>query len=695
MRVHVGLRTRAAAFTSFMAVLLVLGQGSAHAALSLDTTLCAGTDLAMGTLLADMPSIAASDCTIGFGTDSGNVQLRTYQQDGVGTAAPGIADIAAGTSDWGPGDELFGSCLRSLSAIPTTSWAIPGDGTCDPTGADPWNRIPTTSGDAAGLVAHLTTGSYTANLRFGARAATSTPGGAYAAPIVIEVIQPAPAPPSNTTLPMISGTTTVGQVLTTTNGTWAGSPSSYAYQWRRCNAAGGACADIGGATANTYTLVAGDVDATIRVVVTATNLDGSTPATSAQTLQIAGIAPTAGTASTSGTATAGQTLTASTGGVWTPGTPAAGATTWQWRRCNAAGASCVDIAGATASTYVLATADVDSTIRVVASRTNTCAIGCNTASATSNQSPQVAGVAPTAGTAAITGIAGIGQTLSASETGAWTYGMPTAVASHQWRRCDSAGNACVDIAGATSSTYVAQAADVDLTLRVVITRTNTCAAGCNSAPATSGQFGTIEPIAFVQAASNGTNSGTSMGISKPAGTLTGHLMVAQISVRDQVVGGITPPAGWTLIRETNNADRITVASYYKVATGTEPGSYTYTWSSLNDATGTIVSFANAAVPVDVISANAVGTSTTITIGQIDPSVANTMLVALYATRIGTTWTTYPTGMTTRADQIVGANIRSLFATQRLTADTLTGTRQAVAAASDRFAAHMFALRPLP
>jgi len=80
-------------------------------------------------------------------------------------------------------------------------------------------------------------------------------------------------PASNVTvsvLPVVSGTTTVGQTLATTDGTWAGGPA-FTYQWQRCSTA---CADIAGETANTYLLRSDDVGARVRVNVTAT--DGGT-----------------------------------------------------------------------------------------------------------------------------------------------------------------------------------------------------------------------------------------------------------------------------------------------------------------------------------------------------------------------------------------------------------------------------------
>ena len=79
--------------------------------------------------------------------------------------------------------------------------------------------------------------------------------------------------PVKTVAPVISGTTTLGSVLTSTTGTWTNSPSSFAYQWIS------GVLNVG-TNANTYTLVQADSASAITCVVTATNASGSTPATS-------------------------------------------------------------------------------------------------------------------------------------------------------------------------------------------------------------------------------------------------------------------------------------------------------------------------------------------------------------------------------------------------------------------------------
>jgi hypothetical protein len=101
--------------------------------------------------------------------------------------------------------------------------------------------------------------------------------------------EPPPPPPApvSKTLPAITGTTVEDDTLTTTNGTWENSPTSYKYQWQDCNAKGESCAAISGATSTTHKLAGSDVEHTLRVVVTAVNAGGSTPATSAQTATVA------------------------------------------------------------------------------------------------------------------------------------------------------------------------------------------------------------------------------------------------------------------------------------------------------------------------------------------------------------------------------------------------------------------------
>ena len=94
---------------------------------------------------------------------------------------------------------------------------------------------------------------------------------------------PVVGPPTNTAPPTVSGAPMVGQTLSASTGTWAGNPTSFAYQWQRCDPSGASCADIPGATSPTYALVALDAGSTLRVGVTATNSVGSATTVSTAT----------------------------------------------------------------------------------------------------------------------------------------------------------------------------------------------------------------------------------------------------------------------------------------------------------------------------------------------------------------------------------------------------------------------------
>jgi hypothetical protein len=102
--------------------------------------------------------------------------------------------------------------------------------------------------------------------------------------------------PQNTAQPTISGTTVDGAVLTANPGSWAGTtPISFSYRWRVCGQKGGDC-DTTSVTTPTYTLAAGDVGHTLRVVVFATNSAGSNQAVSNPTGVVAPKSTSGGTA---------------------------------------------------------------------------------------------------------------------------------------------------------------------------------------------------------------------------------------------------------------------------------------------------------------------------------------------------------------------------------------------------------------
>jgi Phosphoesterase family/Concanavalin A-like lectin/glucanases superfamily len=291
----------------------------------------------------------------------------------------------------------------------------------------------------------------------------------------------APTPPANTSLPTISGIAQEQQSLTADPGAWSGTqPISYAYQWRRCDSSGASCSNLAGATGSTYVLAPTDVGSTMRVVVTASNTAGSAVATSAQSLVVtaAPAAPSNTSLPTiAGIAQVGQTLTASQG-AWSGTLPIS--FSYQWRRCDSSGASCVDIVPAAAQTYTLTAAEAGATVRVVVTASNSA--GASSASSMQTAVVQAAPVAPSnTSLPTIAGSAQAGQTLTASP-GTWSGTTPISFA-YQWRTCDSTGASCADVAGATSSSYLLGSTDVGATIRVSVTASNSA----GSSTATSAQ----------------------------------------------------------------------------------------------------------------------------------------------------------------------------------------------------------------
>jgi hypothetical protein len=145
-----------------------------------------------------------------------------------------------------------------------------------------------------------------------------------------------------------------------------------------------------------------------------------------------------------------------------------------WLRCGADGgkpdgSDCPPISGATERRYVLQNADVGFRLRVRETRTNT----DGSASAASNATAVIteAVTSPTNTTEpTISGTAVVGNRLTANR-GAWAGTQPITYA-FRWLRCNSSGDNCGEISGATNIDYLVAASDVGRTLRVRVTAKN-------------------------------------------------------------------------------------------------------------------------------------------------------------------------------------------------------------------------------
>jgi RHS repeat-associated protein len=290
----------------------------------------------------------------------------------------------------------------------------------------------------------------------------------------VQTVVVAKGKPFERSRPALSGTARDGQTLTAAAGAWTGSaPIGYAWQWQRCSSTGTSCASIAGATGVSYVLQGADIAHTIRAALTATNAAGTTTSTTDATAVIAAIAPHNETAPTvDGTAIDGERLTAAQG-AWTGSEPLQ--YSYQWQRCNAAGAQCDPIAGADRLDYRVTGADIASGLRIDISATN----AAGTAHAVSTMSAVVAAAPPLNTDAPVlAGPAEEGHDLSVTR-GTWSGTMPLSYA-YQWRRCTTTG-ACSDIPGATGTDYTLTAADVGQRIAATVTATN--ATGVRSAAA--------------------------------------------------------------------------------------------------------------------------------------------------------------------------------------------------------------------
>jgi hypothetical protein len=205
----------------------------------------------------------------------------------------------------------------------------------------------------------------------------------------------------------------------------------------------------------------------------------------------------------------------------------------------------------------------------------------------------------------------------------------------------------------------------------------------------------------VSTGANADSGASTLQVGRPANVGAGDLLVAQVSFEKGSEIAVNPLSPWTLINRRNFGTDIGQAIYYRVATGSEPVSYTWEFrkgSSLESvrASGGIsrytgVNTLHPSGPVVAFSQNSGDTNPLSALGIAAPQ--NSMLVAFFGVKKQTTLTT-PTNMSDGyLRQHPNGSGPTIRASKQIWNGGSTGNRTSTAGSVDKWAAHLVALRP--
>jgi hypothetical protein len=175
-------------------------------------------------------------------------------------------------------------------------------------------------------------------------------------------------------------------------------------------------------------------------------------------------------------------------------------------------------------------------------------------------------------------------------------------------------------------------------------------------------------------------------VAKPVGTQAGDLLIAALMLdRGSQIVVTTAPAGWKLIRRTDNSRYVGMATYYKMAGNTEPASYSFALDETAYWSAGIsrISGADPAVPVQA-SSSKTGSSGNVTAASVTTKTSNTLVLAFFSNRRNATYT--PDASTVEQYDApnmtngLPSNMLSMFGK---TAAGSTGNKIAIPSRSDR------------
>ncbi len=186
---------------------------------------------------------------------------------------------------------------------------------------------------------------------------------------------------------------------------------------------------------------------------------------------------------------------------------------------------------------------------------------------------------------------------------------------------------------------------------------------------------------------------SSVTVNKPTGTVAGNYLLAAIRQK-KTTATVTPPAGWTLIREDTSSARSSL--FGRIAAASEPPSYNFTLSGAADVAAQVLRFSgvNTTNPVDVhgVGTNSGGAeATTVEHPSLLTTGANTLYVAITSAKSSGLTVSPAPGTTEHSDASVNTTLAT--ATEARATAGPTGARTAtLSGLSDRRIGQAVALR---
>jgi hypothetical protein len=354
-------------------------------------------------------------------------------------------------------------------------------------------------------------------------------GTVYSAPVGPVAWNPTPL----ASMGPVAGTPSVGSILTA--GTLSPADSTATYQWLRGDSAGGSFEPISGATHESYTTRAEDLDKYLKVQATGIGQFSGTltsgavgPVTVGQIISIGDIV---GATEVGNELVAGEVI------------PVGATVTYQWKASDSPGGTFVDIPGATLSTYLVSVSDLGKYLRVEAT-----GIGAYTGVVISNPTGHaVTDSTPIEGIGPISGTPEVAQTLTAG-----AVSPPDATVTYQWTSAETEDGIYEVIPGAIYPTYTVTADQVGRYMRVTVT-----GSGRYSGTATSEVVGPVQPGQLVS-----------------VGDITGTVANGYT-----IVAGPVSPAGATVTYQWQKADSID--GPYVDIFGANTNDYDIIWSDFD------------------------------------------------------------------------------------------------------------------